>query len=175
MNSILKDAQKNKYGVGLFNVIDTDGLQAAIAAAEELRSPIIIGTAEVLLPYGDLHIIGPGMIEMAKREIRFYKHYFNEFYVAQSEKVRRKIAQTLIWLQTLDRLPCSILRSIEGKKGLFEIRIEFGGNIFRVFCCFDEGSLVILFNGFQKKCQRTPPGEIEKADKLMKEYFTNKK
>ena len=65
MNSILKDAQKNKYGVDLFNVIDTDGLQAAIAAAEELRSPIIIGTAEVLLPYGDLHIIGPGMIEMA--------------------------------------------------------------------------------------------------------------
>ena len=112
---------------------------------------------------------------MSKREIRFYKHYFNEFYVAQSEKVRRKIAQTLVWLQTLDRLPCSILKSIEGKKGLFEIRIELGSDIFRVFCCFDEGSLVILFNGFQKKSQKTPPKEIEKAEKLMKEYFTNKK
>lgn len=111
---------------------------------------------------------------MAKREIRFYKHYFNEFYVAQSEKVRRKIAQTLIWLQTLDRLPCSILRSIEGKKGLFEIRIEFGGDIFRVFCCFDKGSLVILFNGFQKKSQKTLLGEIEKAEMLMKEYFRDK-
>ena len=114
------------------------------------------------------------LIEMAKREIRFYKHYFNEFYVAQSEKVRRKIAQTLIWLQTLDRLPCSILRSIEGKKGLFEIRIEFGGDIFRVFCCFDKGSLVILFNGFQKKSQKTPLGEIEKAEMLMKEDFRDK-
>ena len=111
---------------------------------------------------------------MAKREIRFFKHYFNEFYVAQSEKVRRKIAQTLVWLQTLDRLPSSILKSIEGKKGLFEIRVEFGGDIFRIFCCFDEGSLVILFNGFQKKTQKTPPNEIEKADKLMKEYFENR-
>lgn len=111
---------------------------------------------------------------MAKREIRFYKHYFNEFYVAQTEKVRRKIAQTLVWLQTLDRLPITILRSIEGKKGLFEIRIEFGGDIFRVFCCFDEGALVILFNGFQKKSQRTPSAEIAKAEKLMKEYFENK-
>ncbi len=114
-------------------------------------------------------------IDMAKREIQFYKHYFMEFYVAQTEKVRRKISQTLVWLQTLDRLPCSILKSIEGKKGLFEIRIEFGGDIFRVFCCFDEGSLVILFNAFQKKTQKTPPGEIERAEKLMKEYYNQKK
>lgn len=112
---------------------------------------------------------------MAKREIRFFKHYFNEFYVTQSEKVRRKIAQTLVWLQTLDRLPSSILKSIEGKKGLFEVRVEFGGDIFRIFCCFDEGSLVILFNGFQKKTQKTPSNEIEKAEKLMKEYFYSKK
>lgn len=112
---------------------------------------------------------------MANREIKFYKHYFNEFYVAQTDKVRKKIAQTLVWLQTLDRLPVTILKSIEGKKGLFEIRIEFGGDIFRVFCCFDEGSLVILFNGFQKKTQKTPSGEIEKAERLMKEYFETKK
>ena len=111
---------------------------------------------------------------MANRQIKFYKHYFNEFYVAQTDKVRKKIAQTLVWLQTLDRLPVTILKSIEGKKGLFEIRVEFGGDIFRVFCCFDEGSLVILFNGFQKKTQKTPSGEIEKAERLMKEYFESK-
>ena len=111
---------------------------------------------------------------MAKREIKFYKHYFNEFYVAQTDKVRKKIAQALVWLQTLDRLPVTILKSIEGKKGLFEIRVEFGGDIFRVFCCFDEGSLVILFNGFQKKTQKTPSGEIDKAERLMKEYFESK-
>lgn len=94
--------------------------------------------------------------------------------MAQTDKVRKKIAQTLVWLQTLDRLPITILKSIEGKKGLFEIRVEFGGDIFRVFCCFDEGSLVILFNGFQKKTQKTPSGEIEKAERLMKEYFESK-
>ena len=111
---------------------------------------------------------------MAKRAIRFYKHYFNEFFVAQTDKVRRKIAQTLVWIQTIDRLPVSILKSIEGKKGLYEIRVEYAGNIYRVFCCFDEGALVILFNGFQKKTQKTPVSEIDKAERLMKEYFNNK-
>ncbi len=111
---------------------------------------------------------------MAEREIRFYKHYFQEFYVAQTDKVRKKINQTLVWLKTVDRLPVSILKSIEGSKGLYEIRISVAGNIFRVFCCFDEGMLVILFNGFQKKTQRTPKSEIDKAEALMKEYFSNK-
>lgn len=111
---------------------------------------------------------------MANREILFYKNHFNEFYAAQSDKVRRKIAQTLVWIKTIDRLPVSIMKSIENVKGLFEIRIEFGGNIFRIFCCFDEGSLVVLFNGFQKKTQKTPQGEIDKAERLMKEYFNSK-
>ena len=111
---------------------------------------------------------------MANREIKFYKHYFNEFFVAQSDKVRRKIAQTLVWLQTIDRLPVSILKHIEGVSGLYEIRIESSGNIYRVFCCFDEGSLVILFNGFQKKTQKTPAREIDKAEQLMNEYLKSK-
>ena len=104
----------------------------------------------------------------------FYKHYFKEFYIGQDDKVRRKIAQVLVWIRSIDRLPVSILRSIEGKKGLYEIRIELSGNIFRIFCCFDKGELVILFNAFQKKTQKTPIKEIEMADKLMKEYFENK-
>ena len=67
LNDVLIDAQKNKYGVGLFNTIDTDMLEGAISAAEELRSPIIIGTAEVLLPYGELKLIMPAFVEAAKR------------------------------------------------------------------------------------------------------------
>jgi len=59
-------------------------------------------------------------------------------------------------------------------KGLFEIWIEFGGNIFRIFCCFDNGNLVVLFNAFQKKTQKTPQKEIDKAERLMDEYFNNK-
>ena len=66
LNDVLYDAQKNHYGVGLFNTTDTDMLEAVIGAAEELRSPVIIGTAEVLLPYGELQLIGPAMINMAK-------------------------------------------------------------------------------------------------------------
>ena len=66
LNDILFDAQKNHYAVGLFNTTDTDAIEAAITAAEEMRSPIILGTAEVLLPYGDLKLIGPTMVSLAK-------------------------------------------------------------------------------------------------------------
>lgn len=111
---------------------------------------------------------------MSNRTVIFYKHYFSEFFAAQAPQVRRKIAQTLVWVQEVDRLPISILRSIVGVQGLFELRIEFGGNIFRIFCCFDKGNLVVLFNGFQKKTQRTPQKEIDKAERLMNEYFNGK-
>ncbi len=109
-----------------------------------------------------------------RREVVFYKHYFQEFYVAQPVKVRRKIAQVLVWIQTVERLPVSILKSIEGVRGLYEIRIEFGGDIFRVFCCFDKDSLVILFNCFQKKTRKTPKQEIDRATRLMNDYFNDK-
>lgn len=67
LNEVLKKAQKEHYGVGLFNTTDTDMLEAAISAAEELNSPIIIGTAEVLLPHGELNLIAPSIIAAAKR------------------------------------------------------------------------------------------------------------
>ena len=67
LDGILKRAQREKYAVGLFNTTDTDMLQAAIEAAEELVSPIVIGTAEILLPYGELNLIAPSVVEAAKR------------------------------------------------------------------------------------------------------------
>lgn len=67
LDTVLKDAQKKGYGVGLFNTTDTDMLQAVIEAAEEERSPVIIGTAEVLLPYGELALIAPSVTAAAKR------------------------------------------------------------------------------------------------------------
>lgn len=72
-------------------------------------------------------------------------------------------------------VPSRFLKAIEGRKGLYEIRVENGGNIYRVFCCFDEGNLVILFNGFQKKTQKTPSSQLDKAESLMKKYFEQKK
>jgi phage-related protein len=77
-------------------------------------------------------------------------------------------------IQFTDHVPEKFLKHIEGTKGLYEMRIEFGSNIFRVFCCFDEGKLIVLFNGFQKKSQKTPKNEIEMAESLMETYFEEK-
>lgn len=112
---------------------------------------------------------------MANRTIRLYKDYFRDFYLSQTDTVRNKINYCINMVKTLDRVPTRILKFIEGTNGLYEIRIEVGNNIFRVFCCFDDGALVILFNGFQKKSQKTPPKEKEKALRIMKEYFNEKK
>lgn len=108
---------------------------------------------------------------MSSRKVIFYKNYFNDFFIQQTPAVRKKISQTLVWIQEIDRLPVYIFKSVEGVKGLYEIRIEVMGNIFRIFCCLDKDKLVVLFNGFQKKTQKTPAKEIEKATRLMNEYF----
>ena len=108
---------------------------------------------------------------MANRTIKLYKDYFKEFYVAQSDAVRRKINYCINVVKSVDRVPKTILKNMEDAEGLYKIRVEVGNNIFRIFCCFDEGSLVILFNGFQKKTQKQ---QIERAKKLMKEYFNEK-
>ena len=71
-------------------------------------------------------------------------------------------------------MPEKFLAPMTGYEGLFEIRIEYQSNIFRIFCCFDHGQLIVLFNGFQKKSQITPKIEIERAMKLKTEYFENK-
>lgn len=76
LNEVLKKAQMGKYAVGLFNTTDTDMLQAVIEAAEESNSPVILGTAEVLLPYGELKLIAPSVIAAAKRaKVPVVVHY----------------------------------------------------------------------------------------------------
>jgi len=80
----------------------------------------------------------------------------------------------LFLVTTADRIPKKFFSYVEGTEGLFEIRIEFEGNIYRIFCCFDEGNIVVLFNGFQKKTQKTPINEIQRALKIKSEYFNLK-
>ena len=106
-----------------------------------------------------------------KRNLVFFKNYFKEFFEAQRENVKEKIDYALFLITTVERIPRKFFSDIEGHTGLFEIKIEFESNIYRIFCCFDEGNLVILFNGLQKKSQKTPKKEIEKAKRIMKEYF----
>lgn len=60
------------------------------------------------------------------------------------------------------------------QEGLYEIRAEYEGNIYRIFFCFDDGRIVVLFNGFQKKSQKTPKAEIDRALKIKAEYYGNK-
>jgi phage-related protein len=109
------------------------------------------------------------------RELIFYKNYFEDFFNPLPEKVKSKIDEILFMITILERVPSKYFKSIEGVKGLYEIRVEFESNIYRIFCCFDKGKVVVLFNGFQKKSQKTPMKELEKAEKLMKEYFNEQK
>ena len=108
------------------------------------------------------------------RTIIFYKDYFDEFFVKQREKVKDKIIWTLELIEELERVPETYLKHLENTDGLYEIRVQQGGDIFRIFCFFDQGQLVILANGFQKKTQKTPKKEIEKAIKIKNEYESEK-
>jgi phage-related protein len=105
----------------------------------------------------------------------FFKDYFEKFFLKQSKRVKAKIIWTIQLVEELERIPESFLKHIKSTKGLYEIRIKLGRDIFRIFCFFDEKKLIILANGFQKKKQKTPKKEIEKAIKIMEEYYNEKK
>ena len=97
------------------------------------------------------------------RTIIFYKDYFQDFFVKQRDKVRDKIIWTLELIEDIQKIPETYLKHMENTDGLYEIRVQQGSDIFRIFCFFDQGQLVILMNGFQKKSPKTPKKEINKA------------
>ena len=105
------------------------------------------------------------------REIIFYENHFIEFYHQQDEKVKEKIKFGLELIKQVEKVPEKFLKHLTGTNGLYEIRIEYQSNIYRIFCCFDKGKLVVLVNGFQKKTQKTPTNELEKALSIMNDYF----
>ena len=88
------------------------------------------------------------------------------------EKEQEKIQYGLLLLKSQDRLPKKFVKLV--RDGIYELRTEYGGNIYRVFFIFDEGEIVVLFNGFQKKTQKTPQNEIEKAIKIKEAYYADK-
>lgn len=105
------------------------------------------------------------------REVVAFKNYFEEFLKIQPTKIQNKIFKVIEAVETLERIPVNYLKYINESKGLYEIRIQLGSSIWRVFCFFDKGKVVILLNGFCKKTQKTPKAEIQKALALMKEYY----
>jgi len=104
------------------------------------------------------------------RQVVAYKRHFLDFYAQQPENVQAKIEWTLNLIRVTQHIPDKYFKHVEGTKSLYEIRIEVGGNIYRIFSFFDHGNLVVLGNAFQKKTQKTPRQEIEKALKIMEEY-----
>ena len=109
------------------------------------------------------------------REVIYFKHYFREFWDKQRKKVIEKFVWTFDLVETIQFPSEQYLKKLEGTDGLYEIRGISDGDTFRVFCCFDEGKLVVLMNGFQKKTQGTPQREIEKALRIKDEYYAEKK
>jgi len=108
------------------------------------------------------------------RDTFVYKNYFWDFYNSQSIKVQDKVDFVIGLVRTLRIVPEKFLKHLDGTDGLYEMRIKVGSNIFRVFCFFDEGNLVILPGGFQKKSEKTPPKEITNAENQKKKYYYEK-
>lgn len=109
------------------------------------------------------------------RQLVVFEDHFKEFRKTLDKETLKKLYQVLTLIMKVEIVPIRFLKAIRGRKGLYEIRSEYEGNIYRVFCCFDEGNLVILFNGFQKKTQKTPVEQLDKAEALMKKYFELKR
>ena len=114
------------------------------------------------------------MGEKVIRNIFYYKSYYLDFFNTLKDEVKRKFNWTLKLIATVERIPVKYFKHIKNSTGLYEIRVESGSNIFRVFSFFDKGQLVILINGFQKKSKKTPRKEIELAEKLKKQYYDEK-
>ena len=107
-----------------------------------------------------------------KRRIKAYGEHYHNFMKTLGNKENLKMKYIISLLETGDRMPVKFLKLI--RDGVYELKMEYNGNIYRLFFIFDEGNVVILFNGFQKKTQKTPESEIEKALKLKKEYYDQK-
>ena len=110
-------------------------------------------------------------MNFTERKIIFHGIHFTDFYLEQTAKVQEKIEFVFRIIRQVERVSTKFLDHLEGSDGLYEIRVEVVSNIFRIFCCFDEGRIVVLFNGFQKKTQKTPRNEIDRALQLKQEYF----
>ena len=107
------------------------------------------------------------------RKIIAYKNYFNTFFAELDKWTQDKVLYVLMLLRTQDRLPTKFIKAI--RDGLFEVRIEYNSNIYRIFFVFDGNKIVVLFNCFQKKTQKTPANKIKKALKLKDEYYASKR
>ncbi len=109
-----------------------------------------------------------------KRELNFFRDYFEKFYDDQTKKVQKKILWTLRIIEEVDRIPDTYLKHLKNTSGLYEIRVQVGSDIFRIFCFFDIDNIVVIGHGFQKKSPKTSRQQIERAEQIKKEYYDSK-
>ena len=114
------------------------------------------------------------MDEKFIRNIFYYKDYYLDFFKTLKPEVKNKFNWTLKLIATLDRVPVKYFKHMKGSSGIYEVRVEVGSDIYRVFCFFDKGQVVVLVNAFQKKSQKTPKNQLDLAEKLKNEYFDEK-
>jgi phage-related protein len=105
------------------------------------------------------------------RKVEYYENYYFKFYNILKEDVQKKFDWTISLIEKIEKVPKKYFDHITGSSGLWEIRVEYEGNIYRVFSFFDKGKLVVAINGFQKKSKKTPKKEIELAEKIKQKYF----
>jgi phage-related protein len=108
------------------------------------------------------------------RTALFYKNYFENFFIQQNNRVKEKTLWTIRLIEDVEVVPSIYLKSISGIDGIYEIRIQTGSDIFRIFCFFDKENLIVIGNGFQKKTQKTPKNEITKAIQIKLKYENEK-
>ena len=109
------------------------------------------------------------------RQICVFGDYFKDFRKSLGRDALKKVYQVLTLIMTLEIVPTRFLKSIEDRNGLYEVRVDYEGCAYRIFCCFDGSNQLVLLNGFQKKTQKTPNKQIERAESLMKQYLSQKK
>lgn len=107
------------------------------------------------------------------RRIIAYKNYFAKFIAQLSKQEREKIQRALALFSTEDKIPHHYIKYI--RDGVYEFRVNYGNNEFRIFFVYDGDTLVVLFNSFRKKTQKTPKNEIDKAVKLKEEYYESQR
>ncbi len=110
-----------------------------------------------------------------QRRLKTYGNYFLNFYNALGQDVQEKIDWVFELVKAAEQIPKKFFEHLTGSDGIYAIRIEYEGNIYRILCFYDKGNIIVLVNSFQKKTQKTPPREITLAEKLKKQYFNDKK
>jgi phage-related protein len=114
------------------------------------------------------------MTEEFVRNVFYYRHHYLDFFATLKPEVQKKFNWTLKLLATVERVPEKYFKHLTGSEGLYEIRVEVGSDIYRVFSFFDKGQFIILVNGFQKKTPKTPKNELALAEKIKQQYFDEK-